>query len=73
MVFKTLESALEQLSAIPLKDQVENIWIIGGASVYKVNQHEDIFQKYNLFFIDILFTGSDGTSVCSSHLHHEDT
>ena len=33
---KSLESALQLLQIPPYLDQIENIWIIGGASVYRV-------------------------------------
>lgn len=33
---KSLESAMQLLQTPPYLDQIENIWIIGGASVYKV-------------------------------------
>ncbi|XP_046653119.1 dihydrofolate reductase-like isoform X2 [Daphnia pulicaria] len=32
---KSLESAMQLLQTPPYLDQIENIWIIGGASVYK--------------------------------------
>lgn len=33
---KSLESALQLLQGPPYLNQIENVWIIGGASVYKV-------------------------------------
>ncbi len=36
LVCKSLDSALKKLELAPYVEQIENVWIIGGASVYKV-------------------------------------
>ncbi|XP_017893381.2 dihydrofolate reductase, partial [Ceratina calcarata] len=35
IVCKNIPHALEIIGKPPLKDQIENIWVIGGSSVYK--------------------------------------
>lgn len=35
-VCQSLKSALEMLQEGPYAEEIENIWIIGGASVYRV-------------------------------------
>ncbi|XP_053995509.1 dihydrofolate reductase isoform X1 [Hylaeus anthracinus] len=48
IVCKSIPQALEIISQPPLKDQVENIWVIGGSSVYKAAMESPNFHRLYL-------------------------
>ncbi|XP_043262795.1 dihydrofolate reductase isoform X2 [Colletes gigas] len=48
LVCKSIPHALEIISQPPLKDQVENIWVIGGSSVYKAAMESPNFHRLYL-------------------------
>ncbi|XP_076632707.1 dihydrofolate reductase [Colletes latitarsis] len=47
-VCNSIPHALEIISQPPLKDQVENIWVIGGSSVYKAAMESPNFHRLYL-------------------------
>ncbi|XP_076241188.1 dihydrofolate reductase [Calliopsis andreniformis] len=48
IVCKSIPHALEIISQGPLKDKVENIWVIGGSSVYKAAMESPNFHRLYL-------------------------
>ena len=39
LTFPNLPDALKAINTPPLSEKIENVWIIGGASVYRVCNH----------------------------------
>jgi dihydrofolate reductase len=39
LTFPNLPDALKAINTSPLSEKIENVWIIGGASVYRVCNH----------------------------------
>lgn len=48
IICKSIENALDIIGKPPLKDQVENIWVIGGSSVYKAAMESPNFHRLYL-------------------------
>ncbi|KZC07112.1 PREDICTED: dihydrofolate reductase [Dufourea novaeangliae] len=48
IVCKSIPHALEIILQPPLKDQIENIWVIGGSSVYKAAMESPNFYRLYL-------------------------
>ncbi|XP_076765517.1 dihydrofolate reductase [Xylocopa sonorina] len=48
IVCKSIPHALEVINKSPLKDNVENIWVIGGSSVYKAAMESPHFHRLYL-------------------------
>jgi preprotein translocase subunit SecF len=67
VVCKSLPDAIEKLSQSPLKDQVEQVWVIGGSSIYKVCKLKFLFILFCSIFLRIYiffrFQWSHQTSI----------
>ncbi|XP_058798340.1 dihydrofolate reductase [Phymastichus coffea] len=48
IVCKNLPEAVEKISQSPLKDNVEQVWVIGGSSVYKASMESPNFYRLYL-------------------------
>lgn len=59
LTFSSLSAVIAALSEPPYIDDVEDIWIIGGASVYKVGTRI-VIQHIMYNYVSISDVGSDG-------------
>lgn len=66
-VIRNFGEIFEMLNSPFLKDKVENLYIIGGYTVYKVNQKKLFFFSFFLLYIHIFFLPEGGFEFTLSH------